>query len=348
MTSRPPSTAPEVSVVIPAYNSEGFLEEAVDSVYAQTVRPREVIVVNDGSTDATESLLRRLAARLPPTFRWVTKGNGGSASARNVGIGLASGRFIAFLDHDDLWASQKLARQLDQFAADPDLSLSFTAMRVTPYERAEGGSLKPGSDEGPGSNAGLIRPPSGVSSLHPDWNPEPEAVLERLIAIPQIGSLSTVMIRREAINRMGGFNEKIRVSDDWLLWLNMAAAGMKFGHIPEMMVEYRLHEGNLTRSRLQHSNDLTRVFDEFLATNELPRDIRRRIRLRWWCAHRHLVTAIGELQAGNKKQARHHILKAARVHPQSIRPGWIRMLGIGPPPRAPEDVQEAETQATPR
>jgi glycosyltransferase involved in cell wall biosynthesis len=338
-----PSPERGVGVVIPAYNCEGFVAEAIDSVYEQTIAPAEVIVVNDGSTDGTESLLRRLAGRLPKSFRWVTQDNGGSANARNAGIRLATAEFIAFLDHDDLWYPEKLARQLDQFAAEPELTLSFTGMTVAAYEHAPDGSLRPQSDgEGnqapsaePGSQpaASLIRKPLGVSNLFADWSSDPQVVLKQLLADPPMGSLSTVMIRRDAFDHIGGFDEQLRVSDDWLMWLQMAAAGMRFGHVPEVMVLYRNHESNLTRSRLAVWNDLCSMFDEFLATNELPSRIRRRIGLRkriaWW----HLITAIQELNAGHKGIARHHILRAARVHPLSIRPGWVRMFGIGPAPR---------------
>ena len=329
--------AHSISVVIPAYNSEALLTEAIASVYDQTIEPSEVIVVNDGSTDGTEALLERLAPALPPTFRWFSKPNGGSASARNAGLKFATGRLLAFLDHDDRWLPEKLVRQLDQFIADPELMLSFTAMNVVRYERAADGSLIRGPEDRATPRSSRTRR-HGVAeispaSLPPNWNSTQESLLRTLVSQEAlIGSLSSVMVRREVFEVVGMFNEELSVTDDFLMWLKMAAAGMKFEYMPEPMVEYRMHEGNLHGDRPALWNDLASVYDEFLAKGGLSRQMLKRIRLRRWCAHWHLLTAIQEQQEGNSTRARHHVLRAARVHPPSIRPGWIRILGIGSPP----------------
>src|SRR4051812_49617708 len=89
-----------VSVVIPVYNGAQSLAEAIGSIYAQTTVPDEVIVINDGSTDDTEGLLRRVEGDLPPTFRWVSAQHRAEASARNLGVKLARGAPVGFLDHD--------------------------------------------------------------------------------------------------------------------------------------------------------------------------------------------------------------------------------------------------------
>jgi hypothetical protein len=145
-----------------------------------------------------------------------------------------------------------------------------------------------------------------------------------------IGSASCVMVRRDALERVGGFNEKLRVADDILMWLNLAHAGMKFGHIPQPLVEYRFHDGNLHRDPLKGFNDFAQVYEEFLAANDLSRRVRKQARVQ--CARWHLLAAIEELKAGNKRHSRGHVLRAARVQLRSIRPGWIRILGIGPRP----------------
>src|SRR3982750_4832480 len=120
----PQSTGTGVSVVLPVYNGRQFLSEAVASIYAQTAPPDEVIVVNDGSTDDTEELLRRLEAELRESFRWVSRAHRGEASARNTGLGLAHGEFVAFIDYDDRWYSEKLAKQLGQLVSEPELGVS--------------------------------------------------------------------------------------------------------------------------------------------------------------------------------------------------------------------------------
>src|SRR5579859_34609 len=99
---------PLVSVVIPTYNGSQLLFETLQTVFAQTFRDFEVIVVNDGSTDDTPEMLRRFSGRV----RVISQENGGIGVARNRGIAEASGRYVALLDHDDLWMPEKLARQV--------------------------------------------------------------------------------------------------------------------------------------------------------------------------------------------------------------------------------------------
>src|SRR3954452_17033481 len=111
-----------VSAVVPAYNSGELVAEAIESIYAQTTPPDEVIVVDDGSTDHTPEVLLRFEGR--PGFQWHRKTNGGEASARNAGVELARGEFVAFLDHDDRWRPEKLERQLASF--DANWGMSFT------------------------------------------------------------------------------------------------------------------------------------------------------------------------------------------------------------------------------
>jgi glycosyltransferase involved in cell wall biosynthesis len=114
--------------VIPAYNAERFLSATVASVFAQTVPPDDVVVVDDGSTDGTPALLERLSETYP--LRTMRRDNVGQARARNDGVAAARGEFVALLDHDDQWHPSKLERQLDQLAADPSLGMCFTAVNI--------------------------------------------------------------------------------------------------------------------------------------------------------------------------------------------------------------------------
>src|SRR5688572_33231336 len=109
---------PTVSVVIPAYNAAAFIRETIDSALAQTYRDFEVIVVNDGSTDDTMARLREFGSRI----RVHEQSNSGVATARNSGVKIATGSWIAFLDSDDLWMPQKLERQL----ADSNAPMRYT------------------------------------------------------------------------------------------------------------------------------------------------------------------------------------------------------------------------------
>jgi glycosyltransferase involved in cell wall biosynthesis len=304
-----------VSTVIPVFNGVGFLADAVASVYAQTVVPDEVIVVDDGSTDGTADVLRSLEKTCPSTLRWVTQPNRGEANARNVGIQLATGDFVAFLDHDDRWVPEKLGKQLGHLAARPDLSMSFTGYKIsfmTPVSPGEGPT---------------------PSLPFKQWNPDPAAVLEKLMRSCAIRPPSSVLIRRDALARVPGFDESLRsFGSDWLMWLNIAAAGMKIGYLADPLVDYRWHGRNISRGRRAFYDAACEVFDRFFATRRdaIPVEGRAR-RGRWWRSRWHMLAAIDASECGDKVSARNHILRAARINPFSVRPGWIRMLGVGIP-----------------
>src|ERR1044072_1794023 len=116
------SPKPLVSVIIPTYNSARFLAESIQSVLGQSFRDFELIVIDDGSTDNTEAVV----AAFPEALRYVKKANGGPAAARNFGIREARGDFIAFLDADDFWMSDKLALQVAHFNDHPEYGVVFT------------------------------------------------------------------------------------------------------------------------------------------------------------------------------------------------------------------------------
>jgi glycosyltransferase involved in cell wall biosynthesis len=305
----PQSTGTGVSVVVPVYNGRQFLSEAVASIYAQTAPPDEVIVVNDGSTDDTEELLRRLEADLPESFHWVSRPHRGEASARNTGLGLAHGEFVAFIDHDDRWYPEKLAKQLGQLASEPELGLSFTGYHQTD-----------------GATATLVQ--------HAAWDSDPAAVLRRLMRSCVVGPPSCVLARRAALERVPAFDERLSLGCDWLMWLNLAAAGIRIGYVPEPLFEYRWHGGNLSRGPARYYESACQIFERFFETDRPPISFQGRDRdPGWWRARWHMLAAVNAVQTGAKTVARRHILRAAMLRPASIRPGWVRMLGVGTPPR---------------
>ena len=111
-----------VSCIVAVYNGERYLGEALDSILTQTFRPAEIIVVDEGSTDGTASVAHHYGEQL----RYVWQPNAGPAAARNLGLGLVQGEFVAFLDADDLWHADKLAQQMARFRARPELDLCVT------------------------------------------------------------------------------------------------------------------------------------------------------------------------------------------------------------------------------
>jgi len=273
-----------VSAVLPVYNGGELVVEAIKSVYAQTVLPAEVIVVDDGSTDDTPSILSQFQGR--PGFRSVRKPQGGPASARNVGVDQATGEYIAFLEHDDLWRPQKLERQLADF--DPAWGMSFTAYEMTT-----------------GTQSSVER--------HETWDPDAQAVVSLLARSCAVRPPSSVLIRRDALQRVGPFENVVPFGDDWLMWLRFAAAGNHVGYLPEPLTEYRWHGNNHSKSENGEIYDCAcAVFDLYG---------HRRLRASW-----RLRTAIWAHEHRDRKRARRRIVEAASIRPWSVRPGWVKML----------------------
>lgn len=271
-----------VSVVIPVHNGGPFLAEAIESVYAQSHSPAECIVVDDGSTDDTPTILERFEGR--DGFRWYRKVQGGEASARNFGIEQASGEYVAFLDHDDVWLPEKLKRQLSEF--EPEWAMAFTGYETVPAQESEGG----------GQQA---------------WDPDPVAVLRRLERGCAVMPMSSVMVRREVLRRVGPFEQVSPYGDDWLMWLRVAAAGHRIGYLPEVLTKYRWHGQNLSAPG-RHFDAACAVFDAYGDS---------RLRARW-----RLLAAIDARERHDRRAARRRMREAVLIRPRSARAGWIRLL----------------------
>jgi glycosyltransferase involved in cell wall biosynthesis len=182
---------PQVSVIIPTYNRGWIIKEAIDSVLAQDYTEFELIVVDDGSTDHTSDILDSYG----DDIKVLSQKNKGVSAARNLGIAEASGKFIAFLDSDDLWLPQKLTFQIEFINQTPDALICQTeevwirnGLRVNPKKRHK----KP---------SGMIFKPS----------------LELCLVSP-----SAVMIQRSLLDRVGEFDETLPACEDYDLWLRIS------------------------------------------------------------------------------------------------------------------------------
>ncbi len=129
---------PSVSAIIPVYNGGRFVRDAIISIQSQTVPPDEIIVVNDGSTDHTDEVVRTFGDQI----RYLIQDNQGQAAARNAGIAHSSCDFVCFLDADDLWHREKQERELRRFAEKPDLDVVFCGMRNVAFD--EHSNFSPG------------------------------------------------------------------------------------------------------------------------------------------------------------------------------------------------------------
>ena len=198
----------KISVVIPAYNVERFLPRCLKSVSAQTLKPEEVIVVDDGSTDNTAAVAAALGATV------ISQTNSGVASTRNLGIRNASGNWIALLDADDLWAPEKLERQAALIR--PETVLVYTGIRVF--------------DDG------------GIRDLRPAI----DAISARkMLRYMNPITPSTVMVKREAFMQVGGFRKGLDACEDWGLWFRLLPLG-RFEAVPDPLTDYYIHPKSLS------------------------------------------------------------------------------------------------------
>lgn len=212
------SAIPKVSVIIPTYNRRDYVQEAIDSVLAQTYTDYEVIVVDDGSTDHTGEVLQ---ARYGEGIRYKWQKNQGESQARNEGLSLSQGEYVAFLDSDDLWLPHKLARQLSELTLHPDVDMVFSQAWMIDEQGCRVQNMAPLG-----------------SSLSPaDYRYDALCVQNGIVGP------STVIIRRRLLDEVGGFNTAIRFGEDWDLWIRVAAASC-IHFIPEVLACIRRHQGS--------------------------------------------------------------------------------------------------------
>lgn len=227
---------PKISIVIPAYNASNYLAKAIDSALAQTYPNVEIIVVNDGSRDggATE----RIALSYGEKIRYVSKENGGSSSALNMGIAHMTGEWFSWLSHDDLYLPHKLEKQVAYMnalgLADTELSghIFFAASNLID---GAGKTIKEASQKQTMARAEKISkmPHNG-----------------HLIAEPTeyIFHGCSCLIHRAAFEAVGGFDENLRLLNDVDLWYRLYAAGYVVHYIPEVLVEGRVHGAQVSKS----------------------------------------------------------------------------------------------------
>ena len=201
-----------ISCIVPVFNGERYLSEALNSLLAQTYKSIEIIVVDDGSTDRTPQVVGSFGKQI----RSLRQNNGGPAAARNSGVRIARGDFIAFLDADDLWHPEKLARQMKCLGTNPELDLC-------------------------------------VTHVNNFWSSEFKAEAERFtnhpLAKPTPGyfHLQTLLVRRNVFDAIGLFNTELHVCEDVEWFLRAVERGMVILVLQDVLLSRRLHESNISR-----------------------------------------------------------------------------------------------------
>ena len=231
---------PLVSVIIPTHDSARFIAEAVRAALMQTYRRREVIVIDDGSCDETGDILRGFAGQI--SYRY--QENRGPAAARNVGIKMARGKYICFLDADDLWTPNKLELQVEFMAAHSEVGLLFADADEWEDEQI----LKP-------SILATVKCHAAIVSQVPIREAFRKLVTENFIPT------SSVMIRKDCFLRTGLFDEDLRVVEDRDLWLRVAA-NCDIACLPMVLVTKRHHGANISTGTELTARSRIRVWEQ--------------------------------------------------------------------------------------
>ncbi|MFG6119271.1 glycosyltransferase family 2 protein [Thalassobacillus sp. B23F22_16] len=237
---------PLVSVITPAYNAERFIGETIQSVIDQTFTDWEMVIVDDRSQDRTIEIVEKYQKKDSRIRLIVLEENSGSAVARNTAIREARGRYLAFLDSDDLWLPEKLECQL-KFMQETGVAFSFTK-----YRRME--------EDGTETNAITEAP----ATVHYD------ALMKRCV----IGCL-TVMLDTDKTGSVEMVN--IRTRQDYALWLDLTRRGFLAYGIPEVLSKYRVVDNSISSNKWKAAKQNWRVFRE-VEKQSLPKSI-------WYFVH---------------------------------------------------------------
>ncbi len=215
-------TQPIFSVVIAAYNAERTIAETINSVLAQTFEDFELIIVDDGSEDLTLPFALREAAR-DERIKVATQSNQGVSAARNLGVSKARGKYLAFLDADDIWHDSKLAKHLAFHRNDPALEASYARV-VFCVDNGKG--LKPGRTR---------------STVFEDY-----CALEDVLIENAVCTMSNLVIERETFHEIGGFSQEMRHVEDQDLLARLVGNGHLLRGISETLVGYRMSADGLS------------------------------------------------------------------------------------------------------
>lgn len=261
---------PRVSVILPTYNRARFLAQALDSIKAQTWTDWDLIIVDDGSTDDTETVVDRLIGEMPGAVSYVRQANKGAYGARNTGLDHATGTYVAFFDSDDLWLPHHLARCMAGLQAHPELDWVFGS--CTRVEHATGRVV----DENVFYVDGTPRPflslrtrRDGDLRIFDDPSGTECQILHGFFC----GLQNSVIHRRIFDGRR--FHEQYRVCEDELFLIRVLAEGARLAYYLEPHVIYRMHELNSSVSGVGQVDDKTlAIFRELVdGFEELLREV---------------------------------------------------------------------------
>jgi glycosyltransferase involved in cell wall biosynthesis len=275
------AASPFISVIVITYNAAEYVGHAIDSVLQQSWANLELIVVDDGSTDDTPSVVARFT---DPRLRYVTQSNRGPNSARNHGIREARGDYVAFLDADDWWLPDKLCRQVARAREYPTAGLVYS-LAVSVRENGEHG----------------VRFGSVMNG---------RAIDQLLKGNCIAGSASSAMVKRQAIDAVGVFDESLQYAEDWEYWIRVASR-FDVACVPEFDVFLLSRPGSRGKNALATRDQSLQFIHDALDRYAPRRPWFRRTAL----AQLHYVASYNFWAAGNMGQARLENLRSLIYDP---------------------------------
>ena len=272
---------PTVSVIIHTYNNEKFIAETVESVLNQTYKGYEIIVVDDGSVDGTRDALKPYMQKI----RYHYKENGGIASAKNAGIKLSQTEYVAFLDHDDLWVSDKLKLQMECFSENPQVGLVYA--KYTSFK--DGKELR-------------TKPEKGYSG----W------IFKELLAKSFIQT-STVVVKKECLDAVGPYDESFSLGDEYDMFLRISKK-FQCGFIDKGLTRYRVHDTNASKNDFLFDNENLAVYKKIYNNfTDLDKEEKKILRKR--IAGYSMKVAEGLYSQGKEEEAKEYKKEANNYLP---------------------------------
>ncbi len=270
----------KVSIIIPTYNRAKFISRALDSVFNQTYRDFEIIVIDDGSIDNTKEILDLYKNKI----KYFYQTNRGSAAARNRGIKESSGIYIAFLDSDDYWVSEKLEEQVKTLDSHPNVGIVYSRMLIINNK---------------GEKIGMK--PAGVSGRN----------FKELLQVWGDLPTSTIMTRRDCFEKAGLFDTSLTTMEDIDMWIRIAKYYELYEIENKVLAYYRRHEEQITRNKVKVYEGLVKIYTKIYNTySEAPRGlmVKRIVENQYLLAKEHYIE-------GHYRNAYTHALTAIMQYP---------------------------------
>ena len=233
---------PNISVIIPTYNRANLIRNTIQGVIDQTYTDWELLIVDDGSTDNTRDIVNQFMSKDSRIKYFYEEASGGPSAPRNLGINNALGKYVAFLDSDDLWFPTKLKKQLDIFekSNNPKLGIVACYLYVKDYKTGE------------------------IISKHDKYY-RGDVIKELMNFDFNVFTSSCIMTKLSILKEVGPFDTDLNLSEDFDLWLRISDSGYEFDYVPEYLFNYVKHDSNIFYS----NNNVNKQKESLLFMNKV-------------------------------------------------------------------------------